>query len=698
MPKLTLTIDGIAIEVEPGRTVLQACEQLGIEIPRFCYHDKLSIAGNCRMCLVEVSPGPQKPQASCALPVADGMVVKTDSPMVREARRGVMELLLINHPLDCPICDQGGECDLQDQAMAYGGNSSRYHEEKRAVADKYLGPLIKTHMTRCIQCTRCIRFMTEIAGVPELGAVFRGEHMEITTYVGKSLESELSGNLVDLCPVGALTSRPYAFTARPWELRKTESVDVLDAIGSAIRIDSRGKKVMRILPRVNEDINEEWISDKTRHACDGLLIRRLDTPYLRQEGKLKPVTWTEALTAIANQLKALKPEKIAAIAGDMADCESMIALKDLMGSLGVVNIDCRQDGAALDTAVPAAYRFNSTIAGVDIADIILLIGTNPRREAAVLNARLRKRWLSGHVEIAIIGTPVDLTYPAQFLGDGPETLIELIEERHPFSKKLKRAKRPMLILGQGPLTRIDGISILSFSRKLAENANMIQEGWNGFNILHTAAARVGGLMLGFVPGHGGYGVTAILDQASRGAIDCVYLLNADEVNMSTLDRTFVIYQGHHGDAGAKRANVILPGAAYTEKNALYVNTEGRVQSTKLAVFPPGQAREDWKIVRALSERMGRPLPYDTLADVRARLVAIDSAFAAVGVTPAPAAWGVFGEATSFTDSPLRTRTDNFYRTDPISRASRQMAECAEIQAELESIKQDRILSQEREND
>ena len=684
MPKLT--IDGIAVEAEPGSTVLQACEQLGIEIPRFCYHEKLSIAGNCRMCLVEVSPGPPKPQASCALPVADGMVVKTDSPMVRKARRGVMELLLINHPLDCPICDQGGECDLQDQAIAYGGNSSRYCEEKRAVADKYLGPLIKAHMTRCILCTRCIRFMTEIAGIHELGAVSRGEHMEITTYVGKALESELSGNLVDLCPVGALTSRTYAFTARAWELRKTESVDVLDAIGSAIRIDSRGARVMRILPRINEDVNEEWISDKTRHACDGLLVRRLDTPYVRRDGKLQPATWTEAFTEIADKLKALQPEQIAAIAGDLADCETMIALKDLMSGLGVVNLDCRQDGAALDTSVPAAYRFNTTIAGIDKADVILLIGTDPRREAAVLNARLRKRWLMGCTEIATIGAPVSLTYPTQSLGEGPDVLLALAENRHPFTERLKIAEKPMLILGQGALARTDGMAILGLARRLAETSNMIQENWNGFNVLHTAAARVGGLMLGFVPGKGGHCVPEILDQASKGIIRCVYLLNADEVNLSTLDRerTFIIYQGHHGDAGAQMADVILPGAAYTEKNALYVNTEGRVQTTQLAVFPPGEAREDWKIVRALSEKIGRPLPYETLAGVRERLVTVDSAFAAIGVAPAPVAWGVFGNPISVTESlPLCTSTKDFYKTDPISRASKSMEECAEVYTELQ---------------
>ncbi|KAF0138773.1 MAG: nuoG [Rhodospirillaceae bacterium] len=677
MPKLT--IDGIKIEVEPGSTVLQACERLGIEIPRFCYHERLSIAGNCRMCLVEVSPGLPKPQASCALPVADGMVVKTGSPMVRKARRGVMELLLINHPLDCPICDQGGECDLQDQAMTYGGDRSRYREEKRAVTDKYLGPLIKTYMTRCIQCTRCVRFMTEVAGVPELGAVFRGEHMEITTYIGKSLESELSGNLVDLCPVGALTSRPYAFTARPWELHRTESVDVLDAVGSAIRIDSRGAQVMRVLPRLNEAVNEEWISDKTRHACDGLRARRLDTPYVRRGGRLRSVGWPEAFAVVGDKLKTMKPEKIAALAGNLADCEAMIALKDLLVTgLGVVNLDCRQDGAALDSRVPAAYRFNTTIAGLDEADALLLIGTNPRREAAVVNARIRKRWLTGRLKVATIGEKADLTYPAAFLGHGPEAVKAVAEGRHPFHAVLKAAERPMLIVGQGALARSDGPATLGLAHRLAEATGMVQEGWNGFNVLHTAAARVGGLMLGFMPGEEGRAVAAILEGASKGEIGFVYLLGADEIDMAALGKAFVVYQGHHGDAGAQRADVILPGAAYTEKNALYVNTEGRVQGTRLAVFPPGEAREDWKIIRALSDVVGKPLPYDSLAGVRARLAAVDPAFAAIDQAPAAAPWGTFGSSTAaVTEAPFMSPVTNFYMTDPISRASRIMAECVE---------------------
>lgn len=687
----TLTIDGTEIEVTSGSTVFQACEQLGIEIPHFCYHERLSIAGNCRMCLVEISPGPQKPQVSCATQVSDGMVVKTNTPMVREARRGVMELLLINHPLDCPICDQGGECDLQDQAIAYGRDRSRYLEEKRAVTDKYLGPLIETHMTRCIHCTRCVRFMNEVAGIPELGTLFRGESTEITTYIGQSLSSELSGNLVDICPVGALTNRSYAFKARPWELSKTESIDVLDALGSAIRVDSRGMQVMRILPRLNEVINEEWLSDKARYACDGLAVRRLDTPYVRRNGKLQQASWEEALTVVSNHLKDTRPDKIAAIAGDLADCETMIALKDLMGSLGVTNLDCRQDTLAVDRTVSAAYRFNSTISGVDIADVVLLVGSDPRREAVVLNSRIRKRWLTGELKIAsIIRSPIDLTYPTEFLGSGPETLKLLAEGKHPFCAILTEAKYPMLILGQGSLMRRDSLTVLGLARVLAEETGMIREHWNGFNVLHTSAALVGGIMVGFLPDHEEFDKTAILNRARLGDIEFLYLLNADELDMNALGRAFIVYQGHHGDAGANRADVILPGAAYTEKNAFYVNTEGRVQSTRLAVHPPGEAREDWKIIFALSQEVGKQLPYNTLPEIRERLAQLDSAFSPFHIGKiTPATWGAFGkiDVSLLEEEPFISSVDNFYMTDPISRASPSMAECAESYA---SRKKERV--------
>jgi len=676
MPKLT--IDGREVDVEAGLTILQACQKIGIEIPHFCYHERLNIAGNCRMCLVEMERAP-KPVASCAMPVAEGMVIRTNTPKVQQMRRGVMEFLLINHPLDCPICDQGGECDLQDQAIGYGYDRSRFLENKRAVKDKYMGPLIKTIMTRCIHCTRCIRFITEVAGVPELGATGRGEDMEVGTYVEKALTSELSGNIIDLCPVGALTSAPYAFAARSWELRPTESVDVLDAVGSSIRVDARGPEVMRILPRVHEDVNEEWISDKTRFAYDGLKRRRLDKPWVRRNGKLEPAGWDEALAVVARRLKEAGGKRTAAIAGDLADCESMLALKELMIGLRSANLDCRQDGARLDPSARASYLFNTTIAGIEQAGACLLIGTDPRREAPVLNARLRKRFRMGRFPVGVVGPALDLTYDVRHLGDDPMVLADIAAGGHPFAEVLDGATRPMLIVGQGALARPDGAAILGLARRIAETCGMIdpEAGWNGFNVLHTAAARVGGLDLGFVPRKGGLDLDGILDGAGRGDIEVVYLLGADEIDMARLGNAFVVYQGHHGDAGARRADVILPGAAYTEKNATYVNTEGRVQHGRLAVYPPGEAREDWKIPRALSEVMERPLPYNTLAEVRARLVKTNPVFARVDAVQ-PAAWGDFGGDGPVDATPFALPIDNFYRTDPISRASHTMARCTEV--------------------
>jgi len=674
MPKLT--IDGREVEVENGATILQAAEELGIEIPRFCYHERLQIAGNCRMCLVEVEKAP-KPVASCAMPVAEGMVVHTDTATVLKARKGVMEFLLINHPLDCPICDQGGECDLQDQALAYGFDRGRFHENKRAVKDKNFGPLVKTYMTRCIHCTRCIRFLTEIAGVPELGATFRGENMEVTTYIEQALTSELQGNVIDLCPVGALTSKPYAFTTRPWELRKTESIDVLDAVGSNIRVDVRGGAVMRVLPRVNDEVNEEWLGDKSRFSVDGLKRQRLDTPYVRKDGRLQPASWQEAFAAIAARLKGVDGKRVAAIAGDLVDCEAMLAVKDLMTALGSPNIDCRQDGAKLDPKARAGYIFNTTIAGIESADALLLIGTNPRREAPVLNARIRKRWRAGGFAIASVGPEADLTYRHQNLGNDPALLGEIASGAHPFAEVLKKAERPMLILGQGALTRADGGAVLGLARRIAEACGMVKDGWNGFNVLHTAAARVGGLDLGFVPGPGGRDVAGILAAAENGEIDVVYLLGADEIDMARLGKAFVIYQGHHGDAGAHRADVVLPGAAYTEKNATYVNTEGRPQIAKLAAYPPGEAREDWKIVRALSEALGKPLPYDNASQVRARLVASNLIFASLYQVQ-PAEWGAFGTEGKPAAEPFVSPIANYYMTDPISRASATMAECTRV--------------------
>ncbi|HWK47850.1 MAG TPA: NADH-quinone oxidoreductase subunit NuoG [Stellaceae bacterium] len=673
MPKLT--INGAEVEVPAGTTVLQACQTSGVEVPHFCFHERLAIAGNCRMCLVEMEKSP-KPIASCAMPVADGMVIHTNSERAQKARKGVMEFLLINHPLDCPICDQGGECDLQDQAMAFGFDRSRFLENKRAVKDKNLGPLVKTSMNRCIHCTRCVRFATEIAGVEELGATGRGETMEIGTYVEHALTSELSGNMIDLCPVGALTSKPYAFAARSWELRKTESVDVLDAVGSNIRLDSRGPQVMRVLPRLNEAVNEEWIGDKSRFAVDGLMKRRLDRPYVRVDGKLVEASWGDAFAAIAKRLDGLPGERIAAIAGDLVDAEAMAALKDLMGLLGSPHIDCRQDGAQLAAAPRVGYLFNTTIAGIEEADVCLLIGTNPRWEAPLINARLRKRFLRGGFKVANIGPRLDLTFPVTELGAGPEVLSDLAEGNHTWAALLKDAKHPMLIVGQGALARPDGAAILGQARSLAEAAGLVREGWNGFNVLHTAAARVGGLYLGLVPGAGGRDVAGILEGAESGAIEVVYLLGADEIDTARLGKAFVIYQGHHGDAGAARADVVLPGAAYSEKPGTYVNTEGRVQLGRMAVYPPGDAREDWKILRALSDMVGHKLPYDSLAQLRQRLIELNPLFAHVDDV-VPADWAPFGGADAPSAEPFAPPIRNYYMTDPISRSSPTMAACTE---------------------
>jgi NADH-quinone oxidoreductase subunit G len=699
MASRKLIIDGKEIEAQDNITLLQACEQAGAEIPRFCYHERLSVAGNCRMCLVEWVGAP-KPQASCALQVKDIFPNKDGTPArintrtqaVKRAREGVMEFLLINHPLDCPICDQGGECDLQDQAMAYGrGAFHRFNENKRAVDDKYMGPLIKTIMTRCIQCSRCIRFATEIAGVPDLGATGRGEDMEITTYLEKAFASELSGNAVDLCPVGALTSKPYAFNARPWELRKTESIDVLDAQGANIRVDTRGREVLRVLPRVNEEINEEWISDKTRYACDGLKRQRLDRPLMRKGGKLVPVSWAEAFATIASSLKATAPERVAALVGDLAAAEEIKALKDLTTSLGVANLDCRQDGARLQGQPRQSYLFNTTIAGVEAADALLLIGSNPRWEAPVLNARIRKTWLKGNLKIANIGLAYDLTYPVEQLGASPDILRSVAVGDHPFARALKDASRPMLILGPGALARGDGAAILKFAAEIAGNTGMIgpaarhtEGGWNGFNVLHTAASRVAALDLGFLPGSGGRDTEAILEGASAGDIDFVYLLGADEFDTGRLGSALVVYQGTHGDAGAHRADVVLPGAAYTEKDALCANFEGRVQRARRATFPPGEAKEDWAILRALSDVVGKRLPYDNRDTLRAAITAEAPHFASLGELPAPpdassAIWNEIGVAGPVNAQiPLASPISDFYLTNPIARASLTMAECSRI--------------------
>ncbi|MEK9621979.1 MAG: NADH-quinone oxidoreductase subunit NuoG [Alphaproteobacteria bacterium] len=671
MPKLT--VNDIEVEVEDGATVLHACEAANVEIPRFCYHDRLSIAGNCRMCLVDMERAP-KPIASCAMPAGEGMVIRTDTDRVKKARQGVMEFLLINHPLDCPICDQGGECDLQDQAMGYGLDGSRYAENKRAVEDKNMGPLISTTMTRCIHCTRCVRFATEVAGVPDLGAIGRGEAVEITTYLEKTLASELSANVIDLCPVGALTSKPYAFTARPWELSKTESIDVMDALGSNIRIDARGSQVMRVLPRLNEDINEEWISDKTRYAIDGLRRQRLDQPYMRgSDGRLAPVSWDEAFAKIAAKIKKAKPSTMAAIAGNQVDAESMFALKLLFNKLGSSNIDCRQDGAKIG-GPRAGYLFNSTIAGIDEADALLIIGSNPRLEAAVMNARIRRNWLATGLPVGVVGPQVDLTYEATFLGDDPALLADIASGKNKFAAKLKKAKKPMIIIGMGALARPDGAAMLGQAREIADAYGVVTKDWNGFNVLHTAAARVAGLDIGFLPEKSGLDVDGMYKAAEGGKLDLVWLLGADEVDFARLKGAFVIYQGHHGDAGAHHADVVLPGAAYTEKDGIYVNTEGRVQYANRAAFPPGDAREDWTIIRALAARVKVSLGFDNLGELRDDLIEAVPHFAMADQI-SPAKWVKFGSKTKLKDAPVTAAIDNFYMTCAISRASETMADC-----------------------
>jgi NADH-quinone oxidoreductase subunit G len=679
-----IIVDGHEIDVPPEYTLLQACEAAGAEIPRFCFHERLSIAGNCRMCLVELVGSP-KPVASCAWGVRDCRpgpkgeppMVNTRTPMVRKAREGVMEFLLINHPLDCPICDQGGECDLQDQAMAYGVDASRYRENKRAVEDKYLGALVKTSMNRCIQCTRCVRFATEVAGVPELGAIGRGEDMEITSYLEQAMVSELQGNVVDLCPVGALTSKPYAFAARPWELNKTESIDVMDALGSAIRIDTRGREVMRILPRVNDDVNEEWISDKTRHVVDGLRTQRLDQPYLRENGRLVPAAWGAAFEAIAAKVNATGGNRIGAVAGDLAAVEEMFALKQLMTQLGASSIDCRQDGMALDPAWGrASYLFNATVAGIEQADAMLIVGANPRREAAVLNARIRKRWRAGNFPIGVIGEKADLTYGYDYLGAGPETLAEVVGGRHGFADALKKAERPLVLVGTGALARPDGAAVAAVAAKAATDFGAGKPDWNGFSVLHTAASRVGALDIGFVPGTGG--LTAA-QMTEPGALDVVFLLGADEIEVPP--GAFVVYIGTHGDRGAHRADVVLPGAAYPEKSGIFVNTEGRVQMAGRASFPPGDAREDWAILRALSDILGRKLPYDSLTQLRQALFKAHPHLAridhiAAGETATIEKLAARGGTPD--KVPFVSAFDDFYLTNPIARASAVMAECSVI--------------------
>ena len=652
MPKVT--VDGLEIEVPAGATVLQACEMAGKEIPRFCYHERLSIAGNCRMCLVEVAPGPPKPQASCALPATEGQIIRTDTPMVKKAREGVMEFLLINHPLDCPICDQGGECDLQDQAMFYGRGASRYDENKRAVTEKYMGPLVKTTMTRCIQCTRCIRFAEEVAGIEEIGAIGRGENMQITSYLERAVTSELSGNVVDLCPVGALTSKPYAFEARPWELTKTPSIDVMDAVGTNIRLDARGRAVLRALPRINEDVNEEWASDKTRHAVDGLMHRRLDKPYIRKDGKLVAASWAEAFDAIKTHWTG----DAAVLAGDQVDCETMFAARELAGS-GM--LEGRQTGLAYDTSSLSAVNFNTTIAGIENADVILLVGSDLRREAPLVNTRIQKAIRKRGAKVFAIGPVTDLTYKVEWLGDD---LSALAKAPKALTEALKAAERPAIIVGGGAL-RYEGVhgAALAFAKKF----NLVRDGWNGFNVLHFAAARMGGLMLGYA--HDG-GIKKLAALSPKLA----FFLGADEVDYSLFADSFKVYVGHHGDKGAHHADVILPGAAYSEKSGTYVNLEGRVQRGERAVFPPGDAREDWAIFRALSEVLGKRLPFDNIEQLRAHMTLAVPALGVEGL--ADYGWSAPSLPASVSGKIADYPIKDFYLTNAICRASETMQKCS----------------------
>ena len=655
MPKVK--VDGIEIEVENGISVLQACEIAGKEIPRFCYHERLSIAGNCRMCLVEMEKSP-KPVASCAMPVAEGQVIYTNTEMVKKAREGVMEFLLINHPLDCPICDQGGECDLQDQSVKYGGGTSRYELNKRSVKEKYMGPLIKTQMNRCIHCTRCIRFAEEVAGVPELGSINRGENMEITTYLEKTLDSELSANVIDLCPVGALTSKPYAFEARPWELTKTETIDVMDAVGSNIRVDTKGWEVKRILPRVNEDINEEWISDKTRYACDGLLINRIDRPYIKKDGKLIECSWDEAFLKIKEEVS--KTVNVGGLVGGMVDLETIFALKDFLIKIsGSASIDFRQKDFYIDPSHLSNNLFNTSIAGIDESDLILLVGANPRLEATIINSRIRKNFINKRTEIFTIGNPGDQTYKIISLGDNLKVLKDIENNNSIFSEKIKTSQKPMIVIGESVLNSKQGRFVLETSKSILKKNNSL----NGLNILHQSASSVGAIML-----------QAYTNTNEVLKNEILYLIGADEINIDTKNK-FIIYQGTHGSKNAKIADVILPGAAYTEKNGLYVNLEGRVQSAFKASFPPGNAKEDWKILRALSDVLNKPLKFNTIEQLRSKMFDFNPALQRTDQLPLIDVNALNVENVEVIDSKVNYLPIDYYHSNEIAKSSKTMLEC-----------------------
>ena len=656
MPKVT--VDGVELEVPQGATVLQACELAGKEIPRFCYHDRLSIAGNCRMCLVEVAPGPPKPQASCALPAADGQTIRTDTPMVKKAREGVMEFLLINHPLDCPICDQGGECDLQDQAMAYGRSGTRYEENKRAVDDKYFGPIIKTSMNRCIQCTRCIRFSSEVAGVDEIGMLYRGEDAQITSYLEHAVSGELSGNLADVCPVGALLQKPQSFESRSWELRRVPGIDVMDAVGSNIRLDVRQRQVMRVLPRVNEDVNEEWISDKTRHHVDALVRNRLDRPWVREKGKLREASWADALALFAKKLKKAG-SKVAAIAGDLLDAETMYAAKALLAGQGSSLFEGRQTGLTYDTSSLGAVAFNSTIAGIETADVLLLVGSNIRWEAPLIATRVRKIARKGG-KVFAIGPETDLCMKVEWLGNDLKLLAKLPKE---VTDTFAKAERPAVIVGPGAL----GAGALGASLALVKPLGLIKDGWNGFNVMHISASRMASLMLGYAQKGG----IADIEAAKP---EVVLLLGADEVAADRFKGAFKIYIGHHGDAGARQADLVLPGAAYAEKHGTYVNTEGRVQRSEKAVFAPGEAREDWAILRAVSELTGKALSFDNFGQLRTAMIKDHPELGRDGLIDLP--WSP-PKLDAKAEGPIRYPIGDFFQTNAICRNSPTMQRCSE---------------------
>lgn len=670
-----VTIDEKVIDVEEGTSVIKACEEAGVEVPRFCYHERLNIAGNCRMCLVQVNKG-TKLSASCALPVADGMVVDTKTKIVKDARAGVMEFLLANHPLDCPICDQGGECDLQDQAMHYGQGKGRFDENKRAVDEKNMGPLIKTHMNRCIHCTRCVRFSTDIAGTDDLGSFSRGESMEISTYLNSAIKSELSGNLIDLCPVGALTSKPYSFKARSWELRPIESIDVMDAVGSNIRVDVTRGEVMRILPRLNESINEEWVSDKTRFVYDGLKNQRLDAPYIRKAGKLVPVSWDEALRFLSKQMSGLKGKEIGAVVGGMVDAESILILQDIMNYYKSNNTDCMQESIGFDLSHRSNYLFNTSIAGIDDSDFCLLVGVNPRNDATIVNARIRKRWLRGGYPIFSICDDIgEQTYEYSCLGSDVKALEEMLNGKGKAASLLKKAKKPMMIVGYSMLERSDSDVILHLCSEIVKKYGFSQDAWNGFNVMHRDASRVAALELGFVPGKNGLGYKTMFDDSHNNDLKILYLLGADDdIDVSKLNgQQIVVYQGHHGDSAANFADVILPGAAYTEKNATYINLEGRVQKTRQAVFPPGLAKEDSAVLLMLANKLSIKLPYKDFQGVRSELE--NRSILCKRLKFQQEKWYPCGKSGKLSNEKVKVSNRQYYLSNAICRASKTMFVC-----------------------